>query len=355
MAETAVERSRIHRGMAISTRCSLRIKTDMVPCRDLIRIRIVRVIVTTRTVHQGGIRPGVTHRAITAGCQSRIMVHFQATVQDRLAGMTGGTGDVGHVNRRVAIGTCPCRACCRGMVHRPLAVQHRLIGVTCRAVQLGLVNVMTCCAVVSPGRLGGMVTTTEEIRIAAGVTVVALIRCHQCVEIQHIVTGRTVIYSVIRSTIYCAVVHRRVAGQGLGGVTGRTIQGIAADPVNAFMTGRTAVVGVGRCCMVTRSLLAGCAAVAQLTVVNSDRCRTRMTIRTGSRSLGERAVMVTLGNRRQARIGRIDVTTGAVQSNHVLVTGGTVGICTRRGVVHGRRAVEPGKRGLRSVTGCTVK
>lgn len=349
MAETAIERRRVHRGMAISARCTLRIKTDMVPCRDLVRIRIVRVIVTTRTVHQGGIRPGVTHRAITAGCQSRIMVHFQAAVQDRLAGVAHRAGDVDQVNAGVAIGTGSAHCRRRRMMHRRLAVEDRLAGVAGRTIQFGLVNAVTSHAVAGQGRRRRVVTASEDIRVAAGVTIVTFVRCYQRAKIQHIVTGGTVVNTVVRCTVCRAVVHRGITGQRLGCMTGDAIQHIATHAVNAFVTGGTSVIGVGIRRMVTRSLLAGRTSVACFAVIHNSVGASVAIITIRGVNLGCR--VVTRGNRCQARISRIDMTSGAIERDNVLVTGGTVGVCPRRGMVHGRRAVEAGNRGLLGMAG----
>ena len=69
----------------------------------------------------------------------------------------------------------------------------------------------------------------------------------------------------------------------------------------------------------------------------------------------KQAVVVTLRNRNQLRIGRIDVASGAIKSDNVLVTGCTIGIRSRYRVVHGRRTVEADNRGLGRVTGCAVE
>ena len=93
-------------------------------------------------------------------------------------------------------------------------------------------------------------------------------------------TGRTVVDSIVRATIGRAVMHGGVAGLGRGCVTGRAIQGVPADPFDALVTGRAGIVGVGRRRMVTCRLFSGRTTVAQFTVVNGNRCCTRMTIRT---------------------------------------------------------------------------
>ena len=125
----------------------------------------------------------MTDSTVTTGCQYRVVMHFQTAVENRLAGVAGRTGHVGHINGRVAIGTSTRSPCFRRMMHRPLAIENRLVRMAGRAIQLGLVNSMTQDAIVCLARCCRMVTATEEIRVAAGVTIVTLVRSHQRVEI----------------------------------------------------------------------------------------------------------------------------------------------------------------------------
>ena len=64
---------------------------------------------------------------------------------------------------------------------------------------------------------------------------------------------------------------------------------------------------------------------------------------------------MTLRNRDQRRIVRIDVTTGTVQSHDVLVTGRTVGVGTRCCMVHRRCSVEARDSSLADMAGCAIE
>lgn len=165
--------------------------------------------------------------------------------------------------------------------------------------------------------------------------------------------SRAVAGIVVRCTVYGTMVHCRITGQRLGGMTGGAIQRVTAYTVNPFMTGGAGIVCIGVRRVMTRGLLAGRPGVACFTVIHNS-IGTGMAISTiRGVDLGRR--VMTLRDRHPARFIRGDMTTGTIQRDDVLVTRSTVGVCTRSRMVHRRAAVKTGNSCLRFMTGRTVE
>lgn len=134
----------------------------------------------------------MTGHAITTGGQGRVVVHLQATVEDRLRCMTRPAGHICHNDAGVTISaTSAASRCCRVM-HQCFAILDRLAGMTGRAAKLGLVDIMTGRTVLSPGRSSRVMTRSQNLRISVGMTILTIIGGHQLAEVQDIVTGFTV-------------------------------------------------------------------------------------------------------------------------------------------------------------------
>ena len=86
VAEITIQLSGIHCSVTIGTGCRLSKGAVVMP---LFHGNGVGTDVTTSTIHQGRLCPGVTGGTETAGCQLCRVVHLHAAVQNRLSCVTG--------------------------------------------------------------------------------------------------------------------------------------------------------------------------------------------------------------------------------------------------------------------------
>lgn len=156
-------------------------------------------------------------------------------------------------------------------MHKGLAIFGRLIRVAGSTIKFCLVDTMTLSTVTSLCRGCRMVTTFNHCRVATTVTIEAFITCHQLIKVKHIMTGRTVVYSVVRCAIRSVVVHCRATITVLISMTDRAVKRITRDSVDAFVAACAITRCVARCCVMSiRNLRLTITHMADFAVINHD-------------------------------------------------------------------------------------